>query len=299
MACGGGVSRVLGLRGGEIAGPGGNTSDVLDPGLVGSVSLGAGRTATAITAGSAHTCAILDDHTVRCWGLGTLERLGYPTLDDLGNQASILDPSATVAVDLGAGRAAVAISAGIDHTCARLDDGAVRCWGHGAFGELGYCNTDSIGETNTPGSVGPVNLTPGDGGQTCPGTGAAPGPGTSGPPSSAAPVNPGPAPGLLATARRAAQLRSCLTKAAHAPKRRRAPARKRCFARYGRTPGAITGLTAASAGGTTIDLRFNAAGTNANEPPPADGYLIKQSTRPIRTPRDFRRVPSARIDRGK
>ena len=32
------------------------------------VDLGTGRTATAVAAGYAHTCAILDDATVRCWG---------------------------------------------------------------------------------------------------------------------------------------------------------------------------------------------------------------------------------------
>jgi alpha-tubulin suppressor-like RCC1 family protein len=276
----------------------GTTTNLADtpsttPDRVGAVNLGLGRTAIAISAGGHYTCAILDDHSVRCWGQGTLGRLGYPTLDSLGNQASILDPSATVPVDLGPGRTAIAISAGIDHTCARLDDGTVRCWGNGANGELGYCNAASVGETNTPGSVGPVNLTPGDGGQTCPGTGTTPGPSAGGSPPSATPSTPAtppPAPGALATAARAAALRSCLAKAGHAPKRRRALARKRCLTRFGRTPGAITGLIAASAGGTAINLLFNAAGTNGNQAPPAVGYLIKQSTRPIRTPRDFRRA---------
>src|SRR5262245_39481043 len=38
----------------------------------------------------------------------------------------------------------VAISAGYAHTCALLSSGAVRCWGDGAWGRLGYANTTMI-----------------------------------------------------------------------------------------------------------------------------------------------------------
>ena len=32
------------------------------------VNLGTGKTAVAITAGREHTCALLNDRTVKCWG---------------------------------------------------------------------------------------------------------------------------------------------------------------------------------------------------------------------------------------
>ena len=50
------------------------------------------------------------------------------------------------------------LAAGNAHTCALLDNGAVRCWGDGGSGRLGYANTNSIGDNETPGSVGPVSL---------------------------------------------------------------------------------------------------------------------------------------------
>ena len=116
------------------------------------VNLGAGRTARTITAGDFHTCAILDDRSVKCWGFGANGRLGY------GSTANVSVPANAPAVDLGAGRAAVAITAGASHTCAILDEGSVRCWGNGSQGRLGYGNQNTIGDNETPAAVGPVNL---------------------------------------------------------------------------------------------------------------------------------------------
>ena len=67
-------------------------------------------------------------------------------------------PGSVGPVDLGAGRTAVAITRRRVHTCAILDNGTVRCWGLGDDGQLGYGNTDDIGDNETPGSVGPVDL---------------------------------------------------------------------------------------------------------------------------------------------
>ncbi len=130
------------------------------PGSIGPVDLGAGRTAKAITAGRAHTCAVLDGGDVRCWGYGFDGRLGYATnlgrdLDTIGDNET---PGSIGPVKLGAGRTATAITAGDSHTCALLDGGDVRCWGFGGNGQLGYGNTDLIGDDETPDTVGPVKL---------------------------------------------------------------------------------------------------------------------------------------------
>jgi len=138
----------------------GNQNTVGDdetPGSVGPVDLGAGHTATAIAAGDFHTCALLEDGTVRCWGFGNAGRLGYGNTDNIGDNET---PSSVGRVKLGSGRTATAITAGGAHTCALLDDGNVRCWGYNANGQLGYGNTSNVGDAtaSTPDKVGPVDL---------------------------------------------------------------------------------------------------------------------------------------------
>ena len=140
----------------------GNTNHVGDnetPGSVGPVYLGEGRTAVHVSAEGNHTCALLDNGTVRCWGQGGGGELGYGNTTTIGDDET---PGSVGPVDLGVGRTADQIDAGGGTTCAVLDDGTVPCWGGGgafAFpGELGYGNTNVIGDDETPGSVGPVDL---------------------------------------------------------------------------------------------------------------------------------------------
>jgi alpha-tubulin suppressor-like RCC1 family protein len=281
----------------------GNTQDIgdnenLPP--VGPVDLG-GRNAMAISAGGTHTCALLDDGSVRCWGYGASGRLGY------GNQISIGDdetPGLVGPVDLGPGRTATAITAGRHHTCARLDDTSVRCWGYGQFGRLGYGNQINIGDDETPGSTGPVELR----------TPVSP-PIIRGDPPARGPYSyplDSEAESLRAQAARLRGLRRCLARVRRHTRReirrarrlsgsRRARARRHarrhksrlrrgCSRRWGRTPGRITGLKAHAPSPTEIILTFDAPGTDGPRPPAARAYLIKQSLRPIRSARRFRRA---------
>ena len=118
------------------------------------VDLGAGRIATAITAGGYHTCALLDDATVKCWGWGWHGRLGLGDMASLGDEPGEMGVNLP-AVDLGAGRTATAITAGDAHTCALLDDATVKCWGDNGAGQLGLGDTANRGDE--PGEMG-VNL---------------------------------------------------------------------------------------------------------------------------------------------
>jgi len=109
------------------------------------VDLGTDRTATAIAVGSFHSCALLDDDSVKCWGNNTYGQLGQGDVTDRGDGSGELGDN-LVAVDLGAGRTAQAISAGDYHTCALLDDDTVKCWGRNSNGQLGLGDTANRGD---------------------------------------------------------------------------------------------------------------------------------------------------------
>ena len=122
-----------------------------------------GATAVSITAGSFHTCALLNTGAVNCWG--------WNVYGQLGND-STTDSSAPVAVTAFTdGATAVSITAGEYHTCALLNTGAVNCWGYNSDGELGNgTTTDSSAPvavaTFTDGSATAVSITAG-GYHTC------------------------------------------------------------------------------------------------------------------------------------
>ena len=120
---------------------------------MGTVFLGTGRKARAIGAGGGHTCALLDNGRVRCWGYGSLGELGYGNTDDIGDNEL---PGSVGPVSLG--RKAVAIGVGEYLNCAILDNGKVRCWGEGDSGQLGLGATNHIGDNELPTSVPAVNL---------------------------------------------------------------------------------------------------------------------------------------------
>ncbi|MEE3276994.1 MAG: choice-of-anchor V domain-containing protein, partial [Candidatus Thermoplasmatota archaeon] len=93
----------------------------------GTVDLG-NRMAAAISDGNSHNCAILDDGSVSCWGRNNVGQLGD------GSNANRNSP---VSVDLGTNTTAVALSSGIDSTCALTNTGAIKCWGGNFYGVLG------------------------------------------------------------------------------------------------------------------------------------------------------------------
>lgn len=139
---GDGVNGVLGTMSAEPIGDD-ETAAAATPVLLGGVAI-------AISAGSQHTCALIEGGDVRCWGFGDLGRLGIGNTDVIGDD----EPPSDVTVELGA--AAVAVAAGRAHSCALLVDGTLRCWGDGARGKLGQGDDATIGDNEQVNEFDPV-----------------------------------------------------------------------------------------------------------------------------------------------
>ena len=114
------------------------------------------RSLIAMDLGAGHACGILDDGMVNCWGNSTFcngedwtacanttsgGRLGDGTENSSNYPRSVALPT---------GRTAISIDAGVDHTCAILDDSSAVCWGLNEQGQLGDGTTTN---STTPVSV--------------------------------------------------------------------------------------------------------------------------------------------------
>lgn len=177
------------------------------------VSLGS-STAKAIALGESHTCAILNDDSVKFWGYNYYGQLGIGVW--MGNENP---PSGLSPVDLGSGRTAKKLSVGQHHTFAILDDDSLVGWGINTNYQLGLGDavsknrpqrvyfdgstpaTLSGGTPGKDGSPGPPGPPGASGASGANGTSGASGPlsnGTSspGPPGPPGPSGP-PGPGYL------------------------------------------------------------------------------------------------------
>lgn len=111
------------------------------------VDLGAGKKAVAVATGNTHTCVILSDNSLRCWGRNFTVQLGIGKKAGTNVGAAPNEMGDNLpAVDLGTGKTAVAVAPGWSHTCALLNDGAVKCWGHYPEGMLGFPASEFIGD---------------------------------------------------------------------------------------------------------------------------------------------------------
>jgi hypothetical protein len=78
-----------------------------------------GVRATAVSTSGPHTCALLEDTTVACWGSNEFGQLGDGTTNDSASPVPVANLSGVTAV-----------ATGWYHTCALLADGTGACWGN-------------------------------------------------------------------------------------------------------------------------------------------------------------------------
>jgi alpha-tubulin suppressor-like RCC1 family protein len=156
--------------------------------------------ATHLSATAIHTCATLADGTARCWGVNGMGSLGTGDEEMTQDLVTVVDLADAAAVEAGyfftcarhaAGtvscwgfniygqvgngssgdselrpvpvvglRDVQQLSSGFAHSCARVGDGTIRCWGYGYFGGLGDGTTsDSTVPRPVPGITTAVAVT--------------------------------------------------------------------------------------------------------------------------------------------
>lgn len=109
--------------------------------LAGFCTTGARAADPQIAAGSNHTCSVSQVGVLRCMGLNEFGQLGV--LTNVSTSNPLISPQV---VQLGGVVAQVA--AGLDHTCAVLTNGLIKCFGGNASGQLGSPLNNGVGAAN-------------------------------------------------------------------------------------------------------------------------------------------------------
>jgi cysteine-rich repeat protein len=90
-------------------------------------------------------CALSSGGTVKCWGDNSYGQLGLGDTEARGDEPNEMGENLPT-VALGSGRYATSIATGMNHVCALLDDGSIKCWGDNLNGTLGLGDTENRGD---------------------------------------------------------------------------------------------------------------------------------------------------------
>jgi alpha-tubulin suppressor-like RCC1 family protein len=99
--------------------------------------------AKSITVGEQHSCALLNDASIRCWGDNEYNQLGNGSRDACGLASGSLTPCSMTPIEVLEITNAEVVAAGSAHTCAVMSSGSVQCWGGNDNGQLGNRSSDT------------------------------------------------------------------------------------------------------------------------------------------------------------
>jgi alpha-tubulin suppressor-like RCC1 family protein len=100
-----------------------------------------GGPAIDIGVGQSHSCALMADGSVRCWGRNSYGQLGIESRTTVGTASADFPPAPA---RLGEERI-TQLAVGYNHVCGIGESGAVLCWGANQFGQLGIRNDRPVG----------------------------------------------------------------------------------------------------------------------------------------------------------
>lgn len=101
-----------------------------------------------LAGGQYFMCARYNQGSVKCWGYGGSGQLGIGSTATIGDSATANAEvgGANLFVNLGTGRTATKIVAGLTHVCAMLDNSTMKCWGGNSAGQLGLGDVANRGD---------------------------------------------------------------------------------------------------------------------------------------------------------
>lgn len=138
-----GTAKCWGRNGRGQVGDGTDVSPVTTPHAVVNLS-----SAATLALGGYHSCALMRDGTVQCWGQSDHGQIGAPGLAFSGSPVTVQGISG-----------ATAVAGGALHTCAVLGNGTAWCWGQNDHGQLGDGTTnDSASPVQVQGLANAVSI---------------------------------------------------------------------------------------------------------------------------------------------
>jgi alpha-tubulin suppressor-like RCC1 family protein len=129
---GDGTARCWGNNNNGVLGDGTQTQRLLPVTVKNPAGTAALTSVAQISVRGIHSCARISDGTARCWGYNPNGQLGDGTTTTRLLPVVVKNPAGS-----GSLTNVSQIAAGRLHTCARISDGTVRCWGANANGQLG------------------------------------------------------------------------------------------------------------------------------------------------------------------
>jgi len=129
------------------------------------------QNASGVDAGRTQTCGLTPSRAITCWSGGlipvtggmaeqtaqvSVSRFGELVVGiDAAGMPVLIDSSGATAV--GKVKGALQVDSGVDHVCAMLSSGSVKCWGANSYGQLGNASTkdseDPVTVQDLPGAV--------------------------------------------------------------------------------------------------------------------------------------------------
>ena len=107
------------------------------------VDIPSNRSVVTVGMGHHHTCALLDDGSLMCWGSDQDGKIGNG-IEDTDAQYT------PISIGMPSDRNAISVDAGHTNTCVLFDDGGIMCWGKDHVGQNGDAGSSST--THSPGS---------------------------------------------------------------------------------------------------------------------------------------------------